>query len=247
MARKTSQQFIPYELARLVVQQNHIKTRSHYWQWHKEASPKYLPRHPHAHYGEWESWNAFLGNTNSFEEMTKRRRDDKRVWRPYWEAVRYAQQMARQFELTTMDQWLEFHREYEVPRDIPRRPDQVYEEFTGRGWKVWLGKGVTSAVETSKAGVAVLGLHHIVGEPQNIIQPYVHEHGYAAMVQSISNDRGMLGKPYRVYHYEPHLKGEVDRVLALYGKAQPDGSYIVNNLNGLLWDLDNTLLIHTGR
>jgi len=246
MGRLFNKALVPYADAVMMVRRAGISNIPQYKKWYDKEQPLYLPKHPNAHYGrlgQWESWNHFLGTTNSFEKTLARKKGEKITYRPFWEAVRYAQQMAKEFNLTTQKEWEGFCEEYDVPRDIPKRPHHKYSEFVGSGWKVWLGTNAVSKVASQKKNVAVFALHHASGKPANVIISKVHKDGYHAMVKTMGDDSGM-GKAYRVYFYEDGDDLIIDSVMSGMCSKQGDGSYIVPDVNALLWELDNALLIY---
>lgn len=242
LARTRSKHFVPYHRAVEIVRDASIRSRAHYWRWYDETHPKYLPRHPHNHYTEWDSWNAFLGTTNSFDKTLERKKGEKKVYRDYYEAVRYAQQMAKQFGISTREEWERFYDDYELPVDIPKRPHHEYTKFS---WNVWLGKDAVAKMKAHEENVAVFCIHSVPNKPVNVIRPMVHNNGYHSMLDKVANDdSGMLGKPYKIYFYERDDMGIVDRALHHHGHKQDDGTYIVPNMNALFYSLDNDMMIY---
>lgn len=231
-------QYLPYDDAQRYIQQFNLKSRAQYWRWWDKHRPAYVPKRPEKVYSQWSSWNEFLVTTNEFKPRERK----KDTYRPFWEAVRYAQHKAKEYNITTQQQWYQWHDSGMCANDVPKYPNHVYEQFVGTGWKTWLGQNLESKINTARENVAVFAIHHSPDNPPNVIVPVVHQNGYHAMVEKMQ-DTPSLGKVYRLYHWEGELSSVVDQLLHKHGHKQNDNCYIVPNMNGLLWDLDNTLLI----
>ncbi len=218
-----------------------IDTRKRYWDWRAVNKADYLPKVPNRVYTEWESWNAFLGTTNSFEKNTRRKKDaPKKVYLPYWDSVRWVQQQAKHFDLTSMPKWLQFYDEYEIPEGIPKRPDQVYDEYTAESW---LGKTLRAQTEAAKNVDKLICLHRIVGQAANVIKLVVWKEGYSNMLSKVDGHHE-LTMPFKVYVAEQEDDVIVGRRwLEKYGAKQWDDSYIVFNMNELVYELDHALLM----
>lgn len=209
-------------------------SRSEYFKWHDSVKPIVVPKIPNRAYeDEWESWNIFLGTTNSFD------RPHKPNYRPYWEAVRYAQAIGKDHNITTQKGWEEWHDSGMCAKDVPKRPHHVYEEFTGRGWSVWLGTKVASKLATAKEEVAVVAICQTAGQPPNMITVLIEGAGLSALRDNW--DRTIVGRPYRIYHWEKELAPYVDRVFAQHTFDKGGRMYLVPNMNALLFELDNLL------
>lgn len=240
MSRTKTKHFVPYPTAVQLVRDSGVTNRAQYRKWHKESKPYYLPKHPEVFYSEWESWNAFLGNTNSFEKTLDRVKGSKRVYRGYWDAVRYAQGLAKELNLKVKDDWERLWDEYDMPDDIPRRPYQVYEGFS---WIVWLGISVKAKLETSANSVAIMGLHSIEDAPGNVCVMKVWRGGYYVMKESIDDKR--IGSPLKLYVIESNDDiHAMDAIINTYGSKQGDGSVIVANMYEMVYEMDNALLMY---
>ena len=226
--------YLDYDTASKLVREEGITTRAQYLEWYDEHKPGYLPRWPHHVWKDF-SWNDFLGTTNSFDKTVDKRKGNVRTYRPMWEAVRYAQAQAKEYKLSTREQWMNFYEEYEVPDDIPKRPWQVYEEFPGID--VWLGNDAVAHHRTAVEGnVAVVALHQINGLPANCVQLRVWKDGFAAMKTELNDSGTIVGRPLKVWHWdESGMKVALQR-MNQHGHAK-DGYFVVPNMNALLWDL----------
>lgn len=235
------EKYLPYDHAKDFVQslQPAPTTRAEYVRWHTEVNPAYLPRYPRNAYDQWESWNIFLGTTNSFEKTRDRKKDDRVIHRPFWEAVRYAQSIAKEHHITTQKGWEEWHDSGMCVRDVPKRPHHVYDEFTGRGWSVWLGTKVASKVLTAKEEVAVMAICQTVGQPPNVVTVLIEGAGISALRDKW--DSSLVGTPYRIYNWEKEVTPYVDRVFAHLTFDKGGRVYLVPNIHELLFELDNLM------
>jgi len=152
--------FLPYEQALDKVQKEKIESRRQYSIWVNARYRKGMPKHPHAVYKEqWEGWNAFLGNRNSFENRTPKN------FREFTDALLYA----RKSGLTTFENWCQLKH----PDDIPVRADIVYKN-QWKGWKYFLGTGkysTTAVVEDArkKDAETLWVISHHQNDPLNIL------------------------------------------------------------------------------
>ena len=229
--------YLPYHKAQEFARELHLTSRKQYWQWWDANKPAYIPKRPEKVYEQWESWNMFLGTTNTFDK--ERGTKIKKVYRPFWEAVRYAQQKAKEHNISTQGEWHEWHDSGMCAHDVPKRPDQVYEEFVGSGWKVWLGKNIESKIKTAEQNVGVMALCACPGEPANVIMRVVSGNGMAVLKEKY--DDGVIGKPYRMYVWEKEMIPQVDALFARHCHKRDENVFVVPNMNALLFDLDAVL------
>jgi hypothetical protein len=99
--------------------------------------PKDIPTNPQKTYGNkgWISISDWLGTGFiSSKEKSKR-------WRSFSEAKNYA----RSLGMSSFSEWSAFCKKGQRPIDIPRNPQQVYEEW--QGWGDWLGTGTLAPGE----------------------------------------------------------------------------------------------------
>jgi len=232
--------FLPYPAARHYVQTYaDVHNRDQYYKWHDSVKPEFLPKRPHRVYENF-TWNDFLGNTNSFEKTLRRKKGEKVTWRPFWEAVRYAQRMAKEHNITTQKEWEKWHDSGMCPRDIPKRPQLEYSEFTGAGWKTWLGKTIKGKIMTQKHNVAVFALHTTTYQPKNILTIRKYVDGMMAMNEALQDDTS-LERPIRVYKWEDEMGDEVYKILSSVASDQGNSQWLCSNVHELLFELDNTL------
>lgn len=232
--------YLSYSEAIEYVRKRNIRSREHYWKWWDSHTPHPpVPKMPHRVYAEWESWNHFLGTTNSFEGNLAKKKREKKVYRTFWEAVRYAQQKAKEYNITSQGDWEQWHDSGMCASDVPKRPHHVYEEFVGVGWNVWLGKNVKAKVDTAKQGVAVMAICRTIGQPPNVVTLMVEGGGLSAMRDKW--DDSVMGKPYRVYKWEREMAKHVEQILLHYAHKRDERVWLVPNMNALLFELDSLL------
>ena len=239
MGRKKESHYVPYRIAQQIARENNLTTRAQYRKYRKDNEALYLPFVPDRVYEEWEGWNLFLGTTNSFEKTMRTRK--KKVFREYWNAVRWAQVQAKHYGITSSSKWREWYEEYEVPDDIPKRPEQVYEGFS---WKVWLGLDVMSIADAAKNVDKIMCLHPVVGQSANVMKMVLWRDGYGKML-SVLEEREDIGMPVKMYCVESNADVEyMSSMLGRMGTKQYDDSVIVANPYELFYELDNALLIY---
>lgn len=231
---KVGQKFIPYEDAKQYVQRHDIASRKQFWRWHKSNKIQFIPKMPHRVYPEWVSWNEFLGNTNTFHPF------EAKNFRPYWEAVRWAQVFAKQHDVSTRYQWLAACDEYGIPDDIPKHPDMYYKEFVGRGWGVWLGTTIHNKVKAQEEDIGVMALCRVRGEQQNVFQVVVANDGIVQMQDILSQHNYLT--PFVVYKFERELANRVKGILQTHASHQDHDQYITPNIHALLFELDSVLI-----
>lgn len=219
--------WMSYEAALLTVRQEapHVKSRREYYKWHRSVRPVGLPRFPHRVYlKEWKGWPAFLGTDNVFAA------NKTREYRPYWEAVRFVQTLG----LKTSVEYLDAYEAGKIPADIPKSPNQWYQEWTG--WPSFLGRWIENKVEAAKADTAVMGLCHPSGMPVGYVKVVIAEHGVASFRKKC-DDSGMM--PYRVYKWDKTKTEAVKAILAQNGSPHDDGLWLVRNVHNVTFELDN--------
>ena len=243
MAHKnTRQRYLGYDDACEYVQRRGIRNRNHYWKWWEDAMPP-LPKYPHVVYSNWQGWNHFLRDNKELKSFSTTRDRWKGVeWLPFWEAVRASHKLCKAEGITSRQLWLAWCKRNKLPDGIPASPDSVYPEFHEHGWLVWLGKTTSAKITTENNPVSVLVVHQVVGQPPNVVIPYVHKEGLSSVSSAVQSRENSLGTAYRAFEWESDKKPLVDKLFDKWGSRQMDGSYIVPNINQLLWDLSNILL-----
>ncbi len=227
--------FAPFSTARQAALELGLQSRSAYIEWHKEHNPPYLPRYPNRVYKEFTSWNDWLGTTNTFNPNTKK------IWRPFWEAVKWAQKVAADNDLNDMKGWLEWSKANTLPDDIPARPDISYKEFVGNGWGTWLGKDIRGRLKAARENTHIFAIcsYWTLSVPRNYYA-FVHAPtGVAEMKAKIDHVKDLV--VYRAYYWEPELSDQIQQLFQRYARDEGDGKMFVPNLNALLFELDMLL------
>lgn len=237
MARTSNTQYPPFSTARQSVLELSLSSRSAYIEWHKKNNITYLPRYPNRVYKEFTSWNDWLGTNNLFAPNA-----DKK-FRPYWEAVKFAQKLAAELEIDTMNGWIEWVKTNppELPDDIPHRPDTTYKEFVGNGWNVWLGKDIRARLKTAKQNTHIFAICSFwaLNVPRNHFA-FVHApNGVVEMRQKIDSAKDLV--VVRAYYWEPDLAEQCMALFSRYARDEGDGHMFVPNLDQLMFELDMLL------
>ena len=230
MARLRSKH-LDYEVACIVARKAGCRSRKEYWDWHDRARPNNLPKHPNAYYHEWSTWGEFLGNNNSFEPKERMKA------RPYWEAVRWAQKAAKKDGVLTANKWLHYHEQGKVPDDIPKRPNQYYNEW--QGWRVWLGTTTEGRIMSEREKVAVFALANDTYNPRNMFHVVVAKDGLVELKEKLQ--AGNM-QAFAVYEFSVEEQKLAASLLERTATLQNDGTYITSNLHELLFEFDNALL-----
>jgi hypothetical protein len=170
--RPRNTNYVSYEEARDIVREQLLHSRAAYEQWYEREKPKVIPRFPYRVYKEWVSWNDFLGTNNEFSKGAK-------SWRPFKEAIHFAHSL----NLKTQKDWLDYCRDHSenVPEDIPRRPDVVYDQWVS--WMHWLGSKPVEAVQAKveAQSTAIFYIIHHTDVPGNVLTYGVENAGLSAM------------------------------------------------------------------
>jgi hypothetical protein len=70
------------------------------------------------------------------------------------------------FNIQTAKEYKKLHKEGKLI-DVPYCPDAFYHEWTG--WNDYLGKSVTSVIDSSQNQKPIWAVIHIAGEPPNVV------------------------------------------------------------------------------
>jgi hypothetical protein len=183
--RKPNPNFIPYEEAKKLVQDEMIPSRAKYIEWWDANKPKALPRFPYRVYKEWVSWNEFLGTNNKFQEVGKK-----------WRSLEEATVWAHKLNLKSQKEWMDWCRENKdkLPADIPARPDLVFERW--RSWNHWLGNKPVQAVE-AKRDAEKRKLFYIIrmpDVPMNVYTFGTEEGGISALKERWQREKFHVAK-----------------------------------------------------
>ena len=229
-------QFPPFSTARQAALELSLKSRVDYINWHKANNPPYLPRYPNRVYKEFISWNDWLGTANVFSPNVKV------DWRPYWEAVKWSQAFCAEHNISTMKEWVE-HPKEELPDDIPRRPDQQYDDFPQQGWKTWLGTDARRRVLTAMQRTHVIAFcsHHDLRVPGNYYSMIHAPQGGAELKEKLNSIQYKDLRVIKMYLWDEAAKEKVLAVLNHFSKDMGEGMLFIPNINALFFELDALL------
>jgi len=115
---------LSYEDAKKIVHKLKIPSKNAFFKLAKSNKlPKGISREPRGTYVKqktWISWGDFLG-TGSVATQTV---SDNYL--PFSEARKKARELAREFNLSTFEDWKKAKREGIIPKDIPLEPNRAY-------------------------------------------------------------------------------------------------------------------------
>ena len=189
---------------------------------------------PQRVYKEWTTWGEFLGTTNTFKKY------EKGSYRQYWEAVRWAQKLCREQGLTRSLDWLHYYdaHEADIPKDIPKNAHYHYKE-EWLGWATWLGSNIEAAIMSQQQEMAVFALCNQSWSSANVIKVVVANDGIEQLKEKMAAEDLT---PVKVYQFEPELAQQASDIINACGGLQGDGTYIVRDMNNLLFEYDNLLM-----
>jgi len=234
MQRRRRANWLKYDQASRLAREAGCTSRKSFWDWHAASRPNNIPKMPQRVYKEWTTWGEFLGTTNVFQKY------EKGSYRPYWEAVRWAQKTCKLQNLTRSIDWLHYYDENEttIPNDIPKNAHYHYKE-DWQGWATWLGSNVQAKVEAAKKQLAVFALCTQSWTSANVIRVVVANDGIEELRAVLTNDQLT---PVRVYEFPPEEAETLHSILGACGNQQPDGSFIIADMNSLLSEFDSILV-----
>lgn len=231
MQRRRRANWLKYEQAARIAREAGCTSRKSFWDWHAAKRPNNIPKMPQRVYKEWTTWGEFLGTNNVFQKY------EKGNYRPYWEAVRWAQKTCQQEGLTRSIDWLHYYDENEtiIPKDIPKNAHYHYKE-DWQGWATWLGTNVGSKVVAAQADLAVFALCTQSFTPPNVIKVVMANDG-PEQLKLIMRDDSLT--PVKTYKFERNLADTLQSVLTATGSQQTDGTFVVRDMNSLLYEFDS--------
>ncbi len=232
---KRKSKYPPYHQARATAIDLALASANKYREWHKENKITYLPAYPERVYKDWVSWNDFLGNQNVFKGELKQE------VRPYWDAVKWAQEFASIHDLDTIQDWSNYWKEHreELPSDIPLSPDSKYMEWVN--WGVWLGTDIRSRLLTAKMNTGLLCIcsRHSLSVPGNMFTIIQAEKGEVELRSTLTRDREL--RVVRCYKMEGEIKDQIMETIKKHARHDSRG-WFCENVNNLLFELDLLLV-----
>ena len=238
--RRGQKKFVSFEDAKAMVRRANIQSRRLFWEWHDHNKIGYIPRMPHHTYkDDWVSWNDFLGVNNVWEANGYQPGN----YRPYWEAVRWAQAIAVKNDVKTMKEWLAWYGENKdsIPDNIPKRPDAYYDEWAG--WGTWLGTTIKGNIMTAEKANGILALVVQKGHANNVITMRM-ERGGASALEAAWLDAKEIGQEFKVvkmFAYEPEKLEQLQGVYRMLSTAYEGNEQVrlVQNLPTFLWEIES--------
>ena len=239
MRNKRKSKYPPYDQAKAAAIDLNLASANKYREWIKDKKIEYLPAYPERVYKEWVSWNDYLGNQNVFG-------GDVQVVRPYWDAIRWAQEFCTIHSLDRIEDWSNYWKEHkdELPDDIPLNPDAKYKEEWD-SWKTWLGTDIRGRLIAAKENTALLCICtkdslKVAGNKFTIIQA---EKGESELRSRLNKDKEL--KVVRCYRIENDYKEQMMNLINQYGRNEGDG-WFIPLINSLLFELDMILMPFSG-
>ena len=233
--RKPPKRYLSYEIARAVAISFQCRSANEYWDWHDAHRPNNIPKNPYKVYKEWVSWQEFLNTNNHFP--AKGETLDK-VYRPYWEAVRWAQRLGYEHNLSKEVDWKFYTEENEIPDDIPINPRYTYRD-EWKGWKAWFGVGVREKIMSEQENIAILALCTAKNKPNNMIELVIAKDGLFQMKDKLEARPDLSA--FRAYKWENELSDQFNLILTHFGSDQ-GGEWLIRDMNAFLFELDNFLI-----
>lgn len=219
-----------FEEARDLVRRESLSSLVDYKKWYAFNRPSRLPKRPDRAYKmDWKGWSDFLGTNNPFPCV-------KRSYRPYREARAFAHSL----RFSNRQQWLDYCRSGKKPKDVPARPDIVYQKskewFT---WREFLGYNVAERIVSNVESNHIMFILKAPNRPSNVF-----------------NIGSTNGGTSAVFHIQNEYKYQIVAMFAHDGKfdinsfitrfAAPfwdgnQGEYVVFNLAELMNALSEQL------
>lgn len=216
-----------YEEAKVLVRARGIKSMTEYKDWYKRERIKFLPGYPYRVYvKEWVSWGEFLGSSNEFYGTM-----EKRVYRPYWEAVRWVQGS----DIGSWSEWKVAYREGRVPSDIPKWPYVHYPEFSA---EVWFGKSLAVKMDVVERQQLLWVLVKMDGDGEGVV--WFLKVGRGEMERGRKNGWKVL----KAWEYEEGMVDEAWKVIEQYSSEHWEKEQrLCSNVAQMMFALDSKLLM----
>lgn len=234
--RPKNANYLPWAEAREFVRGEMLPSRGKFFEWWDRNKPKTIPRFPYRVYtaeGEFTSWNDFLGTNNKFNDKIGIK------WRPFLEATAWAIKLG----LKSQDEWMEYCRQEEsgVPKDIPARPDLVYDEW--RSWSHWLGSRPAQKIEAQQEIAKKIQVFYIIHEAeqtaQNVLKFGVEPAGLTSMKARWEDQQFTIVK---MFWYDPTKSAVINQIIEAFSRPYQgnNSERIVPNV----WEIVYHLQMH---
>lgn len=234
---------LPYDMAKHIIatQAPHATSASKYKKWIKESRSYFMPLHPERVYPNF-SWSDYLDTeVKTFAATVLERRARGNIEpRPMWDAIRWSQRYCQAKGITRRRDWEENYNDAtDIPPDIPKFPQRVYQDRGYPGFQVWCGGNPSALVEAAQKVTPILTLLHPVKTPQNVLQLVKWADGIGELRnqwRKQSDFDQILG----AWVLESDLLPAVDRILSENGTSNGE-QWTISNVNQLKWELDSLL------
>jgi len=223
----TQKNYLPYYQAKYFIRTLQLKSFHEYKNWYSKHRPKNLPSCPDYVYNEWESWGEFLGSGQIHTHS--------RVWRPYQEAKKFVHPL----KLIDRDDWFKWCSRGQRPKDIPIKPEEVYEEW--ESWGAWLGRGVVNQIKAQQQNTTVVYIIHEQNTPANIFTIGTEQNGKGAVIDRQQKELFQIIKIYKLDKDidVQHIKFLISRNGSEWWDGHSNNQYLIRNIHQLIWDIYN--------
>ena len=212
-----------FEEAVEIVRRENLRSMGQYLKWWDLHTPSKLPKRPdRAYEKDWKGWGYFLGNYNEFPFVKKK-------YRSYEDAMEFAHTL----HFTKVSQWHEFAKSEKKPKDIPSRPDVVYQR--GKKWHTWsefLGSRIEVKIEKAKNKKKYFFIAKYPESPDNVF--------YFGITTSKENlKRDYAFQVYRMYDYFDGFdwRGLIEKFSNPFPDFGRQNEYYVFDMGGLISEL----------
>jgi len=238
MKKKSKSKYPPLSSARAQAIDLQLGSSTEYRDYIRKNKISYLPRYPERVYKDWVNWNDYLGTTNTFGTI-------KKTWRPWFEAVKWAQSFAELHDLKIIDDWVRYWKEHkdELPDDIPLHAEAAYSEFDS--WKTWLGSEVRARIAIAKVSTALITIcsKNTLQTPGNHYVVIQSEQGEVQLRKVLNKDPTL--KVVKSYRMENEMKEKVIELFKEHGRYEGD-MWFIPLIGNLLFELDMLLMPYSG-
>lgn len=206
-----------------VIRRENLSSAGEYAKWWLLHTPSKLPKRPdRAYEKEWKGWGYFLGNYNDFPFV-------RRKYRSYEDAREFAQLL----NFNSVTEWHEYAKSGKKPKDIPSRPDVVYQR--NQEWHTWsefLGNRIEIRLEQNKTKRKYFFIAKYPETPNNIFY-----FGITTSKENLKRDTSF--QVYRLYDYYDQFdwKEVVEKYSSEYQGFGRRNEYLVKDMGGLLSEL----------
>lgn len=213
-----------FEEAVQKIRAENLRSVREYAKWYALNTPAKLPKRPdRAYKNEWKGWGYFLGTYNTMP-----------IERQNFRSYKDSKAFARKLGYHTVEQWHEFCRSGEKPKDIPARPDVYYQKsgewFT---WSEFLGTRIHHKLEYAKKEKKFF----YIGRYDDVEFPNIYVFGIDTSLFNLVNDSEFNIIKIYEYHDDFDWIDLVERNGSqFFGNGRPN-EYIIKNPGNLLYDI----------